>query len=217
MLLKYLYEAENVFHTRYPRFIDIGKVLGIQHCFSPERQCQTGKLIKTTVISQCDKCFTDNWFLLYTSQGHGLVRQIDIECAVIVRLVFFSLGICWVSSTLWFTLLKVVQHIAGGSSLLEKLMFYSIKFHFASAKKRLSQSNMLPFVISMYSVQTCRPRCFMTQLGHTAGNELHVGSDIWNHSPPPNQEIATAAVFHFENKGYSCYSAAFSFLPNKSE
>lgn len=51
---------------------------------------------------------------------------------------------------------------------------------------------MLPFVISMYSVQTCRPQCFLTQLDHTTGNELHAGSDIWNHGPPPNQEIAAA-------------------------
>lgn len=36
----------------------------------------------------------------------------------------------------WFSLLKVVQQIARGSSSFEKLMFYSIQFHFVSAKMR---------------------------------------------------------------------------------
>lgn len=119
-----------------------------------------------------------------------------------------------VSDALWFTLLKVVQHIARGSTLLEKLMFYSIKFHFASAKKRLSQSNMPPFVMSMYSVQTCRPRCFLTQLDHSTGNVLHTGGDIWNHRRPPNQEIAAAD--HFEIKGCSCFFIFYQINQNKN-
>lgn len=152
--------------------------------------------VKSSNLSKRNKCFTDHWFMVcypraLLSQANRYWLWQNCTSCVFLPLNMRDIYV----PVFWFSLLKVVQQIARGSSSFEKLMFYSIQFHFVSAKMRTitfcwcARKVQIVKVICRVLIQwpctvtavrsalTLTAQRFLTQLDLVAGMLLRAGND----------------------------------------